>query len=324
MGAPASARNASTSDENDPSNYATFEEFVAASTQSSTMYSLAQRWNAVHPDEPVRPNVQFLASPPAPSPPTLAQSCNVTRALAAIQLIGGGLEVIVAGGALLAPEPTGATKVIGTVVLLHGVDTLQASVRTLLSCDRTATVTQVGATSVARFAGASPRTAQTIGIVTDVGIGAGGSLAVGTLSRLAPASQLVHLTSADSAAAIRVSQTLGLGRTIYAGPKSLANARGWSILARTGLHPKDATDVILLPSRANSAFLLVQPIGPFSAWQRLSGTVFSAGAGTVNLATGSFTRTGPAVNQIVVYGFDSLIMATARSAPAAIAPAAKP
>jgi hypothetical protein len=318
MGGPSSPSNASTLDNNDPSNYASFGDFVTGSTENSTMRSLSQRWNAAHPDQQVRPNIEFVASPPPPTAPTLPQDCGVTRALAAIQLVGGGLEVIVAGGALLAPEPTGATKVIGTVVMLHGVDTLQASVRTLLSCDRTATVTQVGATSVARFAGASPQAAQTIGIVTDVGIGVGGSFAVGTLSRVAPgAAQLVHLTSADSAAAIRVSQSLGLGRsTIYAGPRSLAGASGWSIVTRTGLTPSRATEVILLPSRANRAFLLVNPIGPFSAWQRLNGTVFSAGAGTFNLATGAFTRSGNAVNQLFLYGFDSMIMATARSAAA--------
>ena len=317
MGAPASSRNVSTSDNNDPANYATFEDFVAGSTENSTLQSLSQRWNAAHPDAQVRPNIEFLTSPPPPTLATSLESCNVTRALAAVQLIGGGLEVIIAGGALLAPEPTGATKIVGAVVLLHGVDTMQASVRSLLTCDRTATVTQVGATSVARFAGASPRTAQTIGVVTDVGVGLGGSFAVGALSRVpAGAGQLVHLTSAENAAAIQVQQKLGLGSTIYAGPKSLANARGWSILARTGLDPKRATDVILLPSRANSSFLVVRPIGPFSAWQRWNGTVFSAGAGTFNLATGAFTRTGPAVNQLFVYSFDSLILATARSAGA--------
>ena len=58
-----------------------------------------------------------------------------------------------------------------------------------------------------------------------------------------------------------------------------------------------------------------QPLGPFSAWQRLSGTVFSAGTGTFNLTTGAFTRTGAAVNQLVVYGTDMAIMTTLRAAP---------
>jgi hypothetical protein len=189
--------------------------------------------------------------------------------------------------------------------------------RTIVLCDRTATFTERDATSVALTAGASPRTAQTIGVVTDVGIGVGGSFAVGALSRAAPgASRLVHLTTPDAAAAIRASQTLGLGRsTIYAGPEALAQSRGWSILARTGMLPSQATEVILLPSQANSAFLVVQPIGPFSLWQRMSGTVFSAGVGSLNLETGVFTRTGAAVNQLTIYGFDSLAMAAVRATP---------
>lgn len=71
MGAPASARNVSTGDNNDPANYVKFEDFVAGATENSTLYSLSQRWNAAHPDAPVRPNVEFLASPP---PPTLVTS----------------------------------------------------------------------------------------------------------------------------------------------------------------------------------------------------------------------------------------------------------
>jgi hypothetical protein len=316
MGDSTTTRNASTSDRNDPSNYVSFDDYVEGSSRIWSTQELARFWNAAHPDSPIRAFGDPIVPLAAPQSDALLD-CGMTRAFAAVQLVGGGLEVIVAGGALLAPEPTGVTKVLGAVVLLHGVDTLQASIRTLLTCDRTATVTQQGASSIARYAGASPRTAQTIGVVTDAGIGVGGSFAVGTLSRLAPgASQLVHLTNADSAAAIRASEALGLGRsTIYAGPEALAQSKGWSIIARTGLKPSQATEAILLPSRANSAFLVVQPMGPFSAWQRLSGTVFSAGTGTLNLATGTFTRTGVATNQLVIYGTDMAVMTALRATP---------
>ena len=318
MGNTNATRNVSTSDRDDPINYADFDSYVAGASSVHSLQGLTQRWNSAHPDALVRAQGEFLVPTAAPNANGF-RDCGTTRIFAALQLVGGGLEVIVAGGALLAPEPTGVTKVVGTVVLLHGVDTLQASVRTLLTCDRTATATQVGASSVARFAGASPRVAETIGVVTDVGIGVGGSFAVGALSRVGPgAAQLVHLTSTDGAATIRASETLGLGRTVYAGSESLRSARGWSILARTGLRPSQATEVILLPSRANSSFLVVQSIGPFSGWQRLSGTVFSAGAGTFNLATGTFTRTGVAVNQLLIYGTDAAIMATVRGAPGVI------
>lgn len=316
MGNTGASRVASTNDRGDPLNYVSFDDYVAGASGVFSLQVIAQRWNGAHPETPVRAYGDFAVPPAQPNTEAFLD-CGTTRAFAALQLLGGGLEIFVAGGAILAPEPTGATKVVGAVVLLHGIDTLQASVRTLLTCDRTATVTQAGASSLARTAGASPRVAETIGVVTDVGIGVGGSFAVGTLARIGAGSgQLVHLTSADSAAAIRASETLGLGRsTLYAALETLSQARGWSILARTGLRPSQASDVILLPSRANASFLMVQPLGPFSLWQRMSGTVFSAGAGSLNLSTGVFTRTGVATNQLVVYGTDAAVMASLRATP---------
>jgi len=97
-----------------------------------------------------------------------------------------------------------------------------------------------------------------------------------------------------------------------AGFKTGYQQNRWRIRARTGLTPSQASEVILLPSGANSSFLVVSRIGPFSAWQRLNGTVFSAGAGSFNLATGVFTRTGSAMNQLVIYGIDSAIVASLR------------
>lgn len=313
------ARIASTSDRDDPLNYVSFDDYVAGAARAWNLETLTSQWNAAHPADPVLPQGTSAAPNVTPLTPN---SCTSTRVFAALQLIGGGVELFLGGGALLAPEPTGVTKVIGVVAFTHGLDSVQASVRTIATCDRTATFTQLGATSAAEQFGASPTQAQTIGVVTDIGVGVGGTFALGALSRApAGAGQLVHLTSADSAAAIRGSQTLGLGRsTLYAGPESLANARGWSIIARTGLRASQATEVILLPSQANQAFLAVRPIGMFTGWQAINGTVFSAGTGSLNLATGVFTRTGPAVNQLFFYGLDSAIMAGMRAAPEVAAP----
>lgn len=319
MADPAQAPIVNDGDRDNPNNYVDIDSYRAGASSWLSSAVLVQRWNAAHPTARVTLHGASRA-PDAASNANAFSSCTVTRVFAALQLVGGGLELIVAGGALLAPEPTGVTKVLGAVVLLHGVDTLQASARTILSCDRTATLTQQGASSLARSAGASPAVAETIGVVTDVGLGVGGTFAVGTLTRVAPAAgtRLVHLTRPDSAAAIRASETLGLGRsTIYAGPESLAAARGWRIVARTGLRPSQATEVILLPGSANSSFVMVQPMGLFSAWQRVNGTVFSAGTGMFNLSTGAFTRTGVGVNQLVIYSTDAAAMAIVRAAPGA-------
>lgn len=309
----------SSGDRNDPLDYETLDDYVAGAASPLSLQTLVRRWNAARPGERVEAHGDWTPGAQQRMHATTLNNCGVQRVLAGIQLLGGGLELIVAGGALLAPEPTGVTKVVGTVVLLHGMDTVQASVRSILSCDRTATLIHSGARAIAEYAGASPVTAETIGIVTDVGVGVGGSFAVGTLSRIAPrASRPVHLTTPDAAASIRVSQTLGLPRvTTYAGPPSLANARGWSILARTGVMPGQASEVILLPSRASTSFLVVHPVGPFSVWQRFYGTVYSAGTGMFNLSTGTFTRTGVATNQLFLYGFDATVMATVRGSAAA-------
>jgi hypothetical protein len=82
--------------------------------------------------------------------------------------------------------------------------------------------------------------------------------------------------------------------------------------------PSQATEAILLPSEVRSSFIVASPVGPFSAWQRLNGAVFSAGAGSFNLTTGVFTCSGPALNQIAIYGIDSAIMASVRT-PSALA-----
>jgi hypothetical protein len=46
--------------------------------------------------------------------------------------------------------------------------------------------------------------------------------------------------------------------------------------------------------------------------------MYSAGAGSINLTTGVFTRTGPAVNQLVIYGLDATITTTALATPAVV------
>jgi hypothetical protein len=196
---------ANSGDRDDANNYASVDDYVAGASAWLQLDVLARRWNAARPDDPVSLHGNSR-SPAGASNTNALMGCGVTRVFAAMQLVGGGLEVIVAGGALLAPEPTGATKVLGAMVLLHGVDTLQAAARTILSCDRSATLTQQGATSVARFAGAGPATAETIGVVTDVGIGAGGSFAVGALTRVAPgaASRLGGVPSLTQAIATRM------------------------------------------------------------------------------------------------------------------------
>jgi hypothetical protein len=116
----------------------------------------------------------------------------------------------------------------------------------------------------------------------------------------------VHLTSDSAEAAIAAQKTLGTGAsTIYAGPAALADASGLGATVRTGLLPSQTTAAILIPEAANGAFRAPLVIGPITTWQRVTGAVFTEGAGSINLTTGVFTRTGAATNQIVLYGLDT-------------------
>jgi hypothetical protein len=125
---------------------------------------------------------------------------------------------------------------------------------------------------------------------------------------------LVHRTTSASAAAIAESSTLGKGAsTIYAGPASLADASGLGITLRTGLLPSQAGAVVNIPASAAGAFRVPAVVGPFTMWQRGFGTVYTAGAGSINLATGVFTRTGPAWNQISWYAVDTVLNAGFRA-----------
>jgi len=230
--------------------------------------------------------------------------------------VGGVLETV-AGGALIAAGA--ATSEIGigipiaaagVFVAAHGIDTTVSGARTVWEGKPVDTLTSQGLQ-----AAGMGRTAANL---TDAGISVVGTLGAGAVARapVVGAEGLVHLTTAESATAIQATQTLGRGgSTIYAGSASLAEASGVGLTVRTGLLPSQATTAVAIPQAAAGAFRVPAVVGPFTAWQRASGTVYSAGAGSINLATGAFTRTGPAMNQIFIYGFDATINMTVRAFP---------
>jgi len=151
--------------------------------------------------------------------------------------------------------------------------------------------------------------------LTDAGISIVGTLGAGAATRIpsvaaatrVPSGQsLVHLTTAESAAAIESTHTLGRGSsTLYAATPSLAEASAPVVVARTSLLPAQATTAVEIPAVATGAFRSPAVVGPITTWQRASGAYFSAGAGSVSLTTGAFTRTGPALNQLAFYGLDA-------------------
>lgn len=90
------------------------------------------------------------------------------RGLGFLQALGGGLEV--AGGVALVatPEPTMGTKIIGGVAIAAGVDDIQAGTRSIVSGAHVPTFRHELAADAAEALGASPETAQLVGLGADL------------------------------------------------------------------------------------------------------------------------------------------------------------
>jgi len=106
-----------------------------------------------------------------------------TRAIGAMQVLGGGLEVAFGAGGLA--DPTGVTQVGGIILVAHGSDTVVAGFRTLWHGRVERSFTQQGGEWAARGLGASDRTARLVGTGVDVAAGIGPSVAVGISRRVA-------------------------------------------------------------------------------------------------------------------------------------------
>ena len=86
--------------------------------------------------------------------------------------------MVIGSAGVVAPELV--TSVLGAAVFVHGTDTAWTGLRTLWNGEVQETVTEQAAQEVARFAGADEDTAQTVGAVTDMTVGIGGSIATAT------------------------------------------------------------------------------------------------------------------------------------------------
>jgi hypothetical protein len=105
------------------------------------------------------------------------------RAIGAMQVLGGGLEVAFGLGGLAAP--TGVTQVGGIILVAHGSDTVVAGFRTLWHGQVAHSYTQQVGEGAARLAGASDGTARMVGTGVDIAAGIGPSVAVGVSRRVA-------------------------------------------------------------------------------------------------------------------------------------------
>jgi RHS repeat-associated protein len=174
-------------------------------------------------------------------PGKIAASLLTPRVVGGIQTVGGGLELAGAGGLLLAPEPTMTTKVAGVALGAHGVDTLQAGVRTLWTGELTPTVTHQAGAAGARALGASPGTAEWVGAGADI-LASAGPAVVGAMSRRAAVAAL------ETGIATRVSTTGGeaasssAAGTVFRGTSE--GFQGSPALQRIGITPVSQDPVV--------------------------------------------------------------------------------
>lgn len=165
----------------------------------------ARRYMEQHPGEIDQVLNAFAAQRPGLVPQLVERSARVVEAHIAAQqnqptvgnriwggvrAVGGGLEAVVGGALVLAPEPTTLTKIGGGVLAAHGADNFIAGFRQLWTGRPAGSLTQQGGEAVARQLGADPVTAQRIGVGVDIGVGLAGS-GLAALGRLAQGSRLV-------------------------------------------------------------------------------------------------------------------------------------
>lgn len=140
-------------------------------------------------------------------------------------------------------------------------------------------------------------------LVAAAALGVGNALTTTTRTAIGT-DRLVHVsTKADE---ILASGKLGLPSDIYAGPASNSGLSGWSLTAKTGLSPAGTYSAVPIPAAGEAAFSRVVPIGPMTAWQRLTGQQYTA-RGVIDLSTGAFTRSGVNWNQVGIYATDAAI-----------------
>lgn len=93
---------------------------------------------------------------------------TANRLFGGLKLIGGALELVAGAALIVTPEPTTATKIGGSILCVHGIDTAGSGSRELFTGRASPTLTQQVATTTALFAGVHPSRAGDIGVAVDI------------------------------------------------------------------------------------------------------------------------------------------------------------
>ena len=100
----------------------------------------------------------------------------IERGMGALQVAGGVGEMVIGGLGVAAPEP--ATTAAGTVLFVHGADTASTGIKQIVTGESKKTLTHQGVAAGAELLGVNPKTADRIGLGTDIGVSIAGGLGV--------------------------------------------------------------------------------------------------------------------------------------------------
>jgi RHS repeat-associated protein len=107
-----------------------------------------------------------------------------TRVAGTLRILGGAAQVVAGAGALLAPEPTGATKAAGALALARGFDNAQAGMRQAATGEVVETASGVAIRKGLDAAGAPPEAAAQLQWATEVGLDLGTGAAATRAARI--------------------------------------------------------------------------------------------------------------------------------------------
>lgn len=113
--------------------------------------------------------------------PIDAGETRSNRLWGGVTAIAGSLEMVGAAALLLAPEPTGATKVGGYALGAYGADVASTGLWQLWTGQPQKTLTNQAAAALARSLGADPETADNIGTGVDIAVPVALSLGLGAM-----------------------------------------------------------------------------------------------------------------------------------------------
>ncbi|MES5097460.1 RNase A-like domain-containing protein [Agrobacterium sp. BA1120] len=126
------------------------------------------------------------------------------RLIGALRLLGCAAEGVTAGALWLTPEPTTLTKIGGTALAIHAADQCTTGGRQLWTGRDERSLTERSTSAMARSLGASPDTAQNIGMAVDFMVPIGGAIMAGAVRAAAVRSGRISLMQHEAQAGTRL------------------------------------------------------------------------------------------------------------------------